>query len=303
MVASAFSNNMKPMPDLRTWLREPLLHFILIGAAIFAWYKIASKPAAASDTAPAASRRIVVDETKLRELMLNFEQNQDRVPTRAELSKLVDDWVREEVLCRAALAAGVDRNDPVIRQRLVSLMQWYLAGEGTDGEPGQDALRRYYENDRTGATNILGFEQVFFNPAVHDAVLMEARKTLDLLQAGKLTGTEAGMTRGDPLVVGGDKAAEELQWGRPQDLATNFGMPFVELVRRMPLNSWSGPVQSSLGWHLVKHRLSQNPTAGEKRMERRLQEHLDQTTPDLTYEGLRKRYEVEVAPFPAEVHK
>jgi hypothetical protein len=235
--------------------------------------------------------------------MVNFEQNQSRAPTRAELSKLVDDWVREEVLCRSALAAGVDRNDPVIRQRLVNLMQWYLAGQGADGEPGQDTLRRYYEGDPTGATNTVLFEQIYFNPALRGPVLMDARETLDLLQAGKLTGMEAAMTRGDPLVVGGDKKAEELQRGRAENLATNFGMPFIELVCRMPLDSWSGPVQSSMGWHLVKHLMPENPTTGEKRMERRLQEHLDQTAPDLTYEDLRKRYEVEVAPFPPEVQK
>jgi hypothetical protein len=294
---------MKLKSDARTWMREPLFHFILIGAAIFACYKIVSKPTAPSDTPRMESRRINVDEAKLHELMIQFEQNQGRVPTRAELSQRVDAWIREEVLCRSALTAGVDRNDPVIRQRLVNLMQWYLAGQGADGEPGQDSLRRYYEADATAATNILVFEQIFFNPAVRDSVLMDARKTLDLLQAGKLTGSEAVRTRGDLLVAGEDKAAEELQQGRAEDLATNFGMPFIELVRRMPLDNWSGPVQSTKGWHLVKHRLSENPTAGEKRMERRLQEHLGQTTPDLTYNDLLKRYEVEVAPFPPEVQK
>ena len=294
---------MKPKSAVRAWMREPLLHFILIGAAIFVWYKIAGKPVAAPNIPQTDFHRIVVDDAKLHELMIQFEQNQGRAPTRAELSRLVDGWVREEVFCRSALAAGVDRNDPVIRQRLVNLMQWYLTGQGADGEPGQDSLRNYFENDPTGATNVLVFEQIFFNPATRDSVLMEARKTLGLLQAGQLTGMEAVRTRGDPLVTGGDKAAEELQQGRAEDLATNFGMPFVELVRRMPLDSWSGPVQSTKGWHLVKHRLSQNPTAGEKRMERRLQEHLDQTAPELTYPDLLKRYEVEVAPFPAEVQK
>lgn len=296
-------NRLKLMSHLRTLVREPLLHFVLIGAALFAWYKIASKPVQPPATAPMLSYRIIVDGSKLHELIINFEQNQGRVPTRVELSNLVNDWVREEVLCRSALAAGVDRNDPVIRQRLTNLMQWYLAGEGADGEAGQDALRRYYEGDATGATNTLLFEQIFFNPAVRGPVLMEARKTLEMLQAGKINGVQAATTRGDPLVVGGDKAAEELQHGRAEDLATNFGRPFIELVRRMPLDGWSGPVQSSLGWHLVKHRLPVNPTIGEKRMEQRLQDHLDQTAPDLTYEVLRQRYQVEVAPFPPEVQK
>src|SRR5579862_7015219 len=151
----SFTNRMKPKFDVRAWMREPLIHFILIGAAIFVWYKIAGQPGAVRDTTQTVSRRVVLDEAKLHELMVQFEQNQGRVPTRAELSQLVDDWVREEVLCRSALAAGVDRNDPVIRQRLMNLMQWYLDGEGADGEPGQDALRRYYEGDSAGATNTI----------------------------------------------------------------------------------------------------------------------------------------------------
>ena len=287
-------------------IREPLLHFVLIGAGIFVWYRIAHKPIEAppvSGPNDAVSDRVVVDKAKLRELMIQFEQNQGRAPTRAELSKLVDDWVREEVLCRSALAAGVDRNDPIIRQRLVNLMQWYLAGEGMDGEPGQDALRSYYEANAAGATNTVLFEQIYFNPAIRDSVLMEARKTLDLLQGGKLTGLEAALTKGDPLVVGGDKKAEEMQLGRPEDLATNFGMPFIELVRRMPLDSWSGPIRSSLGWHLVKHLLPKDPTASEQRMERRQGEHLSQSVPPLTYEDLLKQYKVVVAPFPPEVQK
>jgi hypothetical protein len=297
---------MKPMSNLRAWAGEPLLHFVLIGAAIFLLYKTIGKPAEASDTARPVSRRIVVDQAQLRELTVKFEQSQGRKPNHVELSKMVDDWVREEVLCRAALVAGVDRNDPIIRQRLVNLMQWYLAGESADGAPGQDALRRYYEPDseQVGATNVLLFEQIFFSAALRGpSAPMDARKALDLLQAGKQTGVEAAMAQGDPLIVGGDKAAEELQHGLPDNLATNFGMPFIDSIRRLPLDAWSGPLQSSMGWHVVKHQLPENPTAGEERMLRRLKAHLDQTRPDLTYEELRKRYEVEVKEIPAEIQK
>jgi hypothetical protein len=302
----ASENCMKSKFSLRVLAGEPLVHFILIGAAIFLLYETLGKKAAASDTARPVSRRIVVDQAQLHELTVKFEQSQGRKPNRVELSKAVDDWVKEEVLCRAALVAGVDRNDPIIRQRLVNLMQWYLAGEGTDGEPGQNALRRYYEADseQAGATNALLFEQIFFSTALRDSSApMDARKTLDLLQAGKQTGLETAMAQGDPLIAGGDKAAEELQHGRPSDLATNFGVSFIESIRRLPLDTWSGPLQSSIGWHVVKHRLPENPTAGENRMLRRLKAHLDQTTPELTYEELLKRYEVEVQEFPAEIQK
>jgi hypothetical protein len=295
---------MKLPPSLRALAGEPLLHFILIGAAIFVLYGTVRKPVEAMDAARPVSRRIIVDKARLHELMVKFEQIEGRKPSHAELTRMVDDWVREEVLCRAALVAGVDRNDPFIRQRLVYLMQWYLAGSGGDGEPAQDALRRYYEADRYRATNALLFEQIFFNTARRGPTTpMDARMVRDFLQAGKQTGVEVAIALGDPLVAGGDKAVEELQHGRPEDLATNFGMPFIDSVRRLPLDRWSGPLQSPLGWHVVKHRLPENPTADEMRMLRRSEAHLAQTAPDLTYEDLRKQYEVEVGEYPEEVQK
>ena len=97
---------------MKKLLREPLLHFLMLGAALFAvwlWKK---------DGAGGDSRRIVVTQARVRQLTTGFARTQKRLPTDQELAGLVQDFVREEVFVREAIALGLDRDDPIIRHRL-----------------------------------------------------------------------------------------------------------------------------------------------------------------------------------------
>ena len=142
------------------------------------------------------SRRISVTQSKLRELMTQFRQNEARTPSHAELTKLADDWVHDEVLYREGLLSAVDRNDPVIRKRVVQLMQWYLVGAGKGGEPSEKELRDHFEASqeryRTGAG--LVFEQVFFSTARRGPTAeTDARMTMRSFESGKQTGIEVAI--------------------------------------------------------------------------------------------------------------
>ena len=97
---------------MKRFLREPLFHFLVLGAALFAvwlWKK---------DGAGGDSRRIVVTQARIRQLTTGFARTQQRPPTDQELAGLVQDFVREEVCVREARAMGLDRDDPIIRHRL-----------------------------------------------------------------------------------------------------------------------------------------------------------------------------------------
>jgi len=97
---------------MKKFLREPLFHFLVLGAALFAvWFW--KKDAAGGD-----SRRIVVTQARIRRLTTGFARTQKRPPTDQELAGLVQDFVREEVCVREATARGLDRDDPIIRRRL-----------------------------------------------------------------------------------------------------------------------------------------------------------------------------------------
>jgi len=280
------------------WLREPLVHFVVIGLAIFLFYDLRRAPEVTADSVPPVSRRVAVSEAKLRELMVIFEQNKGRKPSREELSVAADEWVRDEILARSALLAGLDRNDPVIRQRLVKLMQWYLAGSTANGEPSEEELRRYFEanQERYRTANSVVFEQIYFSTAKRGpTALTDANTTLASFQAGIQTGVEVAIGHGDSM--GDDKVEEELQRGNPQEFAAKFGKPFSDTVLKLPFDRWSGPYQSPVGWHVVRRHRPENPTFEEMRLKVRselLAERL-KASPETGFEALRKRYDVEIS--------
>jgi hypothetical protein len=116
-------------------LREPLLHFFLIGAAIFAAHALLSGEAPRRDL-------VVVSRGRIDSLAAAFAAaHGGRPPDAAERNGLIRDWVREEILCREALTLGLDREDTVIRDRLRQKME-FVAG-GADATPeAKDAAYR-----------------------------------------------------------------------------------------------------------------------------------------------------------------
>jgi hypothetical protein len=121
-------------------LREPLLHFFLIGAALFAAHALWSGEAPRRDV-------VVVSRGRIDNLAAQFEATHGRPPDPAERNGLIEAWVKEEILVREALALGLDREDTVIRDRLRQKME-FVAG-GADATPEakeaayKDIARRY----------------------------------------------------------------------------------------------------------------------------------------------------------------
>ena len=97
---------------MRRLIREPLLHFLLLGAAIFIVHRLVSGGA---DEEP---ERIVVTRGDIQSMVTGLSRTWQRPPTREELDGLIQDRVREEVYYREALAMGLDRDDTIIRRRL-----------------------------------------------------------------------------------------------------------------------------------------------------------------------------------------
>src|SRR5262245_11264315 len=92
-------------------LREPLLHFLLLGALLFGYFEWrgAGGP---------SGHRIDVTAGEVAHLSAGFARNSGRAPTEAELQELLDDYVKDEMATREAASLGLDRDDDVIRRRL-----------------------------------------------------------------------------------------------------------------------------------------------------------------------------------------
>jgi hypothetical protein len=210
-------------------LREPLLHFLLIGMAVFALYRGDPQPQVAD-----AQRVIEVTPARVDRLAEQFEATWRRAPTDAELARLVDEFVREEVYYREALALGLDRDDAVVRRRLRQKMEFL--GEAGAGAPGEDELRAHFaaHPDRFGAPARVTFRQVFLGEEAAAPALAALARGADPDGIGRPTLLPPVMEAATSAAVDG-----------------TFGQGFFDAVAGLDGAGWQGPVLSGFGAHLV----------------------------------------------------
>lgn len=223
-------------------LREPLLHFIVLGALLFAVYASVSRGAGAS------VQDVIVSQSRISHLATMFSRSWRRAPSPAELSDLVDDYVREEILYREARAMGLDNDDPVIRRRLRQKLEFLAEDVAAQRVPTDDELNSLLQNEpeRFRTESRYSFRHVFLDPDRHRGRLSEAQEDLRKALTEMSEGTEPAEI-GDRFLLGlsfSDMPANEL--------TRLFGMNFAEQLARTPAGSWEGPLQSSYGAHFVR---------------------------------------------------
>jgi hypothetical protein len=128
------------LPAVKNWLREPLLHFLLLGAALFAVYAFANRSPATSDS----TSQIVLTPEDVRELTAYLVSQQHRAPTADELNDLVEKRIQEEVLYREALAMGLDKHDAAMRSHLAQKFQAMTESFIDIPEPTTAELEAWY---------------------------------------------------------------------------------------------------------------------------------------------------------------
>ena len=129
---------------MKKLIREPFIHFILLGAAIFLAYHFLS---ARADNQPG---KIVITQGDITSIMIGFSRTWQRPPTREELEGLIRDRVREEVYSREAIAMGLDRDDPIIRRRLQQKLQFVTDDVAAPAEPTDAELADYLKTHAAG---------------------------------------------------------------------------------------------------------------------------------------------------------
>ena len=229
-------------PERGRWLREPLLHFLIIGTGLFLLYQFAT---GGNESAP---REIVISESRIEALAENFGRTWMRPPTPQELRGLVDDYVKEEVFYREAIAMGLDRDDTVIRRRLRQKMEFVSEDAAATAEPTDAQLQQFLtaHPEKFVEPARVTFQQVFVNAERRgDAALSDAERILAELQAGR--GPAIPAEAGDPTLL-----PASLEAASPQEIAGSFGEEFGKLLEDAPIDQWVGPIASSFGLHLVR---------------------------------------------------
>ena len=277
-------------PDAtKAWLREPLVHFLLIGAGLFVLYNVLNR--GESD----APRDIVVSEARVEALAENFARTWMRPPTAEELKGLVDDYVAEEVYYREAVAMGLDRDDLVIRRRLRQKMEFISADVAAATPPTDAQLQAYLEQhaEKFLMPPRLTFQQVYFSTDRRgEDAARDAEKLLAELAAGR--GPANPLEAGDATLL-----PPAMEAAAPQEIANAFGEEFATAIEDAPEGQWSGPLPSGFGVHLVKvdgREAGTAPTLAEIRpmVQREWEAEQRKTVEKALLDKLRARYDVRV---------
>ena len=271
-----------PLRTLHACLRAPALHFLALGAALFL-----VTAQSGSDTVRAP---IVITAARIAEIRDDYQQTMHTVPTAAEIDALVRRAAEEEMLYREALllhldrgdravewriiekvrflygdaagddaealrrgfALGLEKDDVVVRNALVTKIRLLAKAASRADEPGGDALEdeldgylRQHQAAYAQAARV-SLTQIFLSAEKHGASLEDdARALLDDLRDSSAR-PQSSTRAGDAFIAG-----REFRAASPTDLAKIFGDEFATAVAALEPGRWSGPIRSRYGLHLV----------------------------------------------------
>ncbi|MBE0627879.1 MAG: peptidyl-prolyl cis-trans isomerase [Burkholderiales bacterium] len=227
--------------QIRSIVKEPLLHFLALGAALFLFFHFSG-----GGSGPASSR-IVITPGQIEYFAASYAKTWQRAPSDAELKALIDDWVREEIAVREAMAGGLDRDDIVVRRRLRQKFEFVVEDIAEVAPPTDQELQTWL-NAHADAFRIepgAAFRQVYFSRERRGAEA-EADARAALARLAK-AGSDARIEHlGDPIML-----PQEVPLARRSDIARVFGQDFAERIESIAPGSWAGPVESGYGLHLV----------------------------------------------------
>ncbi len=267
------------------FLREPLLHFLLIGAGLFALHGWLN------ETGVLSTKTIVIDRGRIDQLAAGFALLHQRPPTANELDGLVDDAVKEEIFYREALAQGLDRDDVIVRRRMRQKLEFISEDIAPVPEPTDAQLQSWLDAHRAqfSLAPRYTFEQVFLDPARRGASLTGDTDAL----LARLRGGDVAAV-GDALLF-----ARRIDNASADDLRSQFGASFAARLGTLAPGTWQGPVRSGFGVHLVRllgRDAGRTPTLSDVRADVRadwLHARRDAANAAF-YAGLRKRYDVRI---------
>jgi hypothetical protein len=229
---------------IRRLLREPLLQFLLIGLGLFGGYRLLNPT---FDQREQASR-IELTADDLQQIRIAWLAQGRPSPNSAEMQRLVDARVREEILYREALALGLDKADTIVKRRMAQKMEFLFEDVAALREPTADELQTWFEKnaERFTLPARATFRHLYFSPdrrgvRAHD----DAARAL-----GKLADTSADSP--DAAALADRFMFQDYYADRAfDDVAKAFGPPFAQALFGSTLGAWVGPIQSGYGWHLV----------------------------------------------------
>lgn len=232
------------LPRMTRYLREPLVHFLFLGLALFAVYSYTQRGRGGVES----SRQIVLTLDDLSQMDMYFQSQWVRQPTSEEFRSMVEDKVREEVLYREGLAMGLDKDDTIVKRRMAQKMQFLAEDVAAAHEPSTAELQAWFDknSNKFALPSRYSFRHLYFSPDKRgENARDDAAKALAKI-VGQPEGSKLAVSLGDSFMFQdyyGDRA--------PEALAKEFGPQFAVALEKLKAGSWQGPIESGYGWHLV----------------------------------------------------
>jgi len=219
------SNRLKP-PG---WLREPLLHFVVLGGILFAVDHVLVSREDDPNT-------IVISKQIERDTVGTFEAVRGRKPNSEELEALHRVWLDNEVLYREGLALGVDKGDPAIRERVI-FKALSVVDSGVKLPAIDDpALRKWFEEhrDKYDEPPRYDFEEAALSGEPSETAVRQFVKALN---------------EGTP---GDAQAGLRVFKARPRpSLVESYGAAFTKALAVSPPGVWQA-FQTRDGWRAMR---------------------------------------------------
>ena len=232
---------MREVSVIRRALSEPLLHFVVLAAIVVAASRLYERHH--------DQFRIVMTDARVNQLAASYHQ-QFGVEAGPELrERLVQSDFEDEVLLREALALHLDKDDEIIRRRLIQKMKFLSEDQHAPGEPTPAQLQAFFDahRDQYQSKPAATFTHVFFASDTSDDRIGRTRAVSELTRL-KQSGVPRAPTAGDAFPDRYDFSSYE-----PDQVARLFGRTeFLEAVFSAPIGEWVGPVRSAYGWHLLR---------------------------------------------------
>ncbi len=219
--------------------KEPLLHFLIIAAAIFAVYSWLNKGEDKNE-----QTSIDISQGRIDHFAATFEKKHQRKPNNDELKNLIQAYILEEAYYREAKNLNIDKNDDIIRRRLRQKMEYMLDGLAALEKPSNAQLLAFYEEEKENyrLDDILSFEQIFISFDSNDYKEKQQNLTKQLEMNGDLNKEN----HNNSLFLNHYENITH------SDLDKKIGQGFSLQLKKLPLNEWSGPISSSFGSHFIK---------------------------------------------------
>jgi hypothetical protein len=272
--------------------KEPLIQFVLIGACIYGAYGLFG-----AQEEEDVDLTVRVEANRINGFVAQWQSRWNRPPTRVELDGIINQYVREEILYRQAVALGLNEDDPVTRRRMAQKLEFMTSDLARVVEPTEAELETWFQENiaQFSAPDLLTFIQVFFDPDKRDeTTLDDASQVLAQLQQAAVP-DPGTLQAGDQFML-----QNYFQSVTELEIRKQLGGGFATAVMALEPGVWHGPVLSGFGVHLVyvsDHSQAPPPVLSDEVRPRVLEAWQGEQMQDFNekfYEALKSRYDIVV---------